>query len=250
MNQIITTFFYMFFYINISIYAQDQALKTSVVDIDVSSSNSINNSIKKTIYLKNNLVKFTPVIKQGQLYSENLSFTNDTITETIHTNGDFSFSIVWTDWLPPGKHNNGENPILLTKKDFEFDSYTVKTLTNQTKLIRTLYHGINHHLQLAITYQIQPDKYYIKRKVAIRDTLYNKHFLQKINALQSTLHQPKTFQLEKKGGFGQPGAFSFNNKGFFFGLEYPASTNKVKTNKKEVTLCSFQQIGKKYLTTG
>ncbi len=201
--------------------------------------------VEKNIELKNDLISFSTRIKNKVLETEHLSFRNDSISKkNIVTDGDFSFDIVWTDWLPPGKHNNGENPIQLTKKDFEFESYSTKTLPNKTQLLYTYYKGKHHHLQLAITYQIQPDKYYIKRKVAIRDTLYNKHFLQKISPIYATLRNPKIIRPKKIGGFGQPVAFHFDNKGFFFGLEYPASINTIKTVEKKLKLNSYQQVGK------
>lgn len=202
-------------------------------------------SQNKGFLLENDRIKVHVEIHKEQLHKENISFKDPGSTQKLISDADFSLDIVWTDWLAPGKYNNGENPIKLSKGDFEFNSFTENKLVDGTKQVKALFKGKNHHLQLLITYQIQADKYYFKRKIAIRDTVYNKHFLQKISAVDSDLHSPQKIKINKEGGFGQPVAVQFGDKGFFCGLEYPASTNTVIAKEDgNYTLNCYQHIGK------
>ncbi|NQT27248.1 alpha-galactosidase [candidate division KSB1 bacterium] len=196
--------------------------------------------------IENNRIKLTVECQKGMLYSEKISFSDNNFNEMIKTDGDFAFEIVWTDWMSPGMDNNAENPVTLSKKDFKFVNYFENNLPDGIKQVEAFYKGRNQHLQLSMTYLIEPDNYYVKRKIAIRDTLFQKHFLHQIRPLDARLNPPEELKIIKEGGFGQPVAFQFKNRGVFYGLEYPASTNTIKlNNENSYQLTCAKYVGKK-----
>ncbi|BAX79302.1 alpha-amylase family protein [Labilibaculum antarcticum] len=186
----------------------------------------------RNLLIENNQVQVEIQLQNKQLYSENFSIKNDTSNGTINFDGNFSFEIVWTDWLAPGMSNNAENPAILTKNDFEFTHSKKSNITNGLHQLETYYKGKNQHLQLIITYLIEPDKHYYKRKIAIRDTLYKKHLLHKINAFHSEVTITDSVKILNKGGFGQPVALQFSKNGLFYGLESPISRNTFEQKGK------------------
>jgi len=73
--------------------------------------------------LQNNLVKFSVYVGKDQLISDKLEAQSQWAAQngaksppSIETDADFALDIMYTDWQAPGKANNSENPILLTKK--------------------------------------------------------------------------------------------------------------------------------------
>ena len=74
--------------------------------------------------LQNSLVKFSVYVGKDNLISDRLETQSQWAAQygakappSIETDADFALDIMYTDWQAPGKANNSENPILLTKKD-------------------------------------------------------------------------------------------------------------------------------------
>ncbi|MEP4095011.1 hypothetical protein [Reichenbachiella sp.] len=178
--------------------------------------------------LKNDKMGVEVEIKGRILKAEHLIFLNS--PEGLTLDGDFGLEIVWTDWMAPGMHNNAENPVVLTKQDFEIKHVEKTELSSGSQQVELDFQGTSSHLQLKMTYLIEPGNHYVRRKIAIRDTIYNKHFLHKINAYDAKVSLSQSAKILKEGGFGQPVALQANDIGFFAGLEYPASTNSIEPN--------------------
>src|SRR5271169_6675749 len=84
---------------------------------------------QKDLTLENNQVKVSVKIENGELVSDKVEtisawsekFGSPGIA-SIETDADFALDVMYTDWQAPEKANNADNPILLTKKDFDLDS--------------------------------------------------------------------------------------------------------------------------------
>lgn len=182
----------------------------------------------ETFSLGNDKINLGIEIIDGRLDSEQL--TLNASGESLISAGDFGLEIAWTDWMAPGMHNNAENPTTLSKKDFKITNQKRTETHDGGQQLELDLKGTSNHLQLRLTYLIEPDKFYVKRKIAVRDTVYNKHFLHKINAYTAALAPSQPVLILKEGGFGQPIALQMDSHGLFAGLEYPASTNTIRPN--------------------
>ncbi|MDW3211466.1 MAG: alpha-galactosidase [Reichenbachiella sp.] len=189
--------------------------------------------------LSNDLIGFALQIDNEQLTSEHFKIEKSDLT--LKSDGNFAVSIVWTDWIAPGMSNNAENPVTLTKEDFTIVNYKQNDL--QLDLFLS---GKSTSLQVKIQYELQQGKSYIRRKIAIRDSLFEKHFLHKISAYDAHWKSSSFTRPLKEGGFGQPVAVTFGDNGFYAGLEYPASTNFVKQESDSIfNLTCSRLIGQK-----
>jgi len=199
------------------------------------------------IQIKNENITYSVTINDEKLHAETLSANNKTKITSIVTDANFSLEIVWADWLPPGKKNHGDNPAILSKKDFVFVRNTLETTNDGGQLLVLYFKGLNQHLELQLSYQISPSTYYVKRSVFVKDPIFSKHLLHLIKPLNATLQSPEASKIRiiKDGGFGQPVGLEVNQGGLFFGLEYPAGTNTIVTkNKGEYQLTSKRYVGK------
>ncbi len=192
--------------------------------------------------LENDKLRCLISFENDQLAYDLLENKNGDEPEQLKTDADFTLDLMWTGWRPPGKMNNAENPLLLSKKDFR--------LLNQQEIAHAeggtethfILQGINSPFQLKLIYKIKPGWFYVKKKIAICDTIFGKHFLRKIYPLDAQLFGKG--EVIKPGGFGQPAALKFEESGTFFGLEYPTSSNEIV--KKTVCKLHFrcgQEIG-------
>ena len=134
----------------------------------------------------------------------------------VETDADFAAEIMWTDWQAPGKVNNGENPIMLTKNAFQFDRQEFVAHDSGSQELTLYLHGKDVPLLARVVYRLDPNSFYVRRKIALSDTNDGGHFLQWIWARAGTLAGKPT--ILKDGGFGQPIAFQNKNNGGFFGL--------------------------------
>ncbi|MGA3014966.1 MAG: alpha-galactosidase, partial [Bacteroidales bacterium] len=179
---------------------------------------------------------------------------------TLCSDANFGLQFTWTDWQAPKKVFNADNPVTFDKDDFEMTGHKFLQIENGSADLEIDFHGTNNPLLLKIIYHLDPGAFFIKRKVAVLDTTFGYHFLEKIYgfngrisgvidscALQTSMMfeenslTSKTFQqgiegasslcsisVIKSGDFGQPVAFTFPQTGAFYGLEYPASVNLAK----------------------
>jgi hypothetical protein len=183
----------------------------------------------------------------------------------VYTDGNYVLQMMWTDWSAPGKQFNGDLQVSFTKKDYKYVRYDFRDVNDEGKELNLYFTPFdnNNTVQLKITYQLMPGKFYSKRKIALEDTLLQKNWLEafvsrkgKVGNISSSAatdylvrqessnnSQQETTHIIKKGEFGQPCAVDFINGGVFFGIEYPAATNVVKQEDNKVELNCRELIG-------
>jgi len=198
-----------------------------------------NEKLKYSIYFENEMLLKDILETKPKWMKE---FKNDPFI--IETDADFSLDIMWTQWRAPGKVNNADNPVEITKRYFTLERHNLKELENGAKELDLLFKGIDIPLLLRMTYKLEVDVFYLRRKVAVRDTVYGLHFLQTIYPLNGLVSG--NISVVKGGSFGQPIAFLYKDGGAFFGLEYPTSNNLLIStqNGKTMVQCG-QEIGEK-----
>ncbi|MEO8822670.1 MAG: hypothetical protein ABI366_03775 [Ginsengibacter sp.] len=193
----------------------------------------------------------------------------------VYTDGNFSLQMMWTDWSAPGKEFNGDLQISFSKKDYKYDHYDFQDIENEGKDLNLYFSPFDKRntVQLRITYQLLPGKFYSKRKISLQDTVLQKNWLQAFVSRKGEISdissftgssymirqessnsyavvqsqnnsQEETTKIIKKGEFGQPCAIDFKNGGVFFGIEYPTATNKVSQKGKGLELSCHELIGK------
>jgi hypothetical protein len=204
----------------------------------------------------------------------------------LESDADFRLQVVWTDWLAPGKMNNGDNPVIFSKNDFRLQDYKIKEESNGAKEIAFFLKGVNQDLELQIVYRLEPGKFYARRRLAVRDNESGNHFLEKtavvygkirlvaLEAFQQTIKAriegsseavametaldensgKEKLLLINNGGFGQPVALTSGAAGAFWGLEYAAASNWVTVKGGEIAEVSCwlecgKKIGKEWLET-
>ncbi|MCX6251045.1 MAG: alpha-galactosidase [Bacteroidetes bacterium] len=216
--------------------------------------------------MKNDKVSLNVVVKDNQLAGDSLVANKEWLTPfgtkpfAMFTDGDFGLEFVWTDWQAPHTAENAENPVILSKKDFTIDAMNLAGTGDEGAELVLHLKGKDLPILVDIIYRMEPGKFYIKRKISVRDTTFGHHFLDRIIPMNSTcegiLHPgTRNIRLEQKiihaGSFGQPVAIQFSlTGGAFFGLEYPASTNKAEITGPATSFVGCSQevgvnIGKK-----
>lgn len=196
----------------------------------------------------------------------------------LYTDAGFGLQFTWTDWQAPKKIFNADNPVIFDKTDLELTGHRFKTLDNGGAEVELNFHGLNNPLLVKVTYHLDPRTFFFKRKIAVSDTIFGNHFLEKIFSRQgkisgvgstdihpaSTMFEessviskplqsasegsyfPEPVTIIKGGDFGQPVAFAFQQTSSFFGLEYPASINKAKMeNPCQASVECSQEFGMK-----
>lgn len=156
----------------------------------------------------------------------------------------FSLEIVFAGFGPaPGKNQNGENPSIVTAKDFQFNNYSVsnndkgnKTLTLQYSL-----QGYLYSFYLNVYYQIEDTKPYIRKWIEICDSSEGIHFLERINVEDIEFESPDF----SHGQFGQP-LFNFD---IFLAVEYPAVENLINSNHVRIGYIVGEKINKDKLVS-
>jgi hypothetical protein len=148
----------------------------------------------------------------------------------LSTDANFALQFVWTDWQAPGMVNNAENPVVLNSRNFVLSEGKPVHLENGSAGFIITFKGIDIPILLTVTYRLDPGSFCIRRKIAVQDTSYGFHFLEKISVLDATVSGtmyegriPGT--IIKPGGFGQPVGIRYPGTGSFFGIEYPAAVN-------------------------
>jgi hypothetical protein len=201
-----------------------------------------------TLSLDNGIIRCSIQIENGIIRSERLDLLPGTPLwseppppPAIGLDADFAIDVMFTDWSAPGKIDNADNPVLLTKKDFVIVSSEPRAEGGAQELTFTLA-GVNHPIELRITYRIEPDAFYVKRNLAVRDTTSGRHFLRWLWSRNGTLVGATA--VVKDGGFGQPAAMLMGRGGAFFGVEYPAAENHLGPAADELhTLRCGQEYG-------
>lgn len=205
---------------------------------------------KQIFWLSNSQVKCSVIFEEGKLSSDRLEAQPEWLSEygtrpfSIDTDADFGLNLMWTGWQAPGKVNNAENPVMLSKHSFQLLRHEVQELPGDSKGLNLFFKGLNNSLELRITYRLEQDAFYIKRKIAVRDSRSGRHFLRWIWPRRGLVFGNVT--ILKSGGFGQPLALQYKQGGAFFGLEYPTSENSLKPlERSKTTLHCGQELGER-----
>lgn len=217
------------------------------------------------IVLENSLVKCSIFTGNGQLQGDRLEaqpgwkFANAK-TGAIESDGDFGIDLMWTGWRAPGKVYNADNPLMLTKKDFTIQRHSLQTETSEYKQVAFELKHNDSSLVVRLSYRLDDNAFYVKRKLEISDPGKKNHFLRWIWTRRGMLKKGGT--ILKPGGFGRPLALLLpgGNNGAFFGMEYPAAENhlitaahgnlKIKTGQEMGVKIFDKWIGGEWSVTG
>ena len=195
------------------------------------------------ITLGNNNVSYSIVLKDRKLIKDSLVYRSSTANVPVITDANYSFDVVWTGWHAPHKKNNAENPVRFDKNDFILKNYKLSTLSDRTKQIELNFTPKGNHFIVKMTLQLPENKFYIRRKIDIKDTVFSKHFLQKISPVDIEIDKKYVGKIVKNGGFGQPVAFLSDKNGIFYGLEYPAADQFLDSLAEKYKIKCSQEIG-------
>jgi hypothetical protein len=239
---------------------------------------------RKIFLLQNENIDCKVIIRDNQLEGDSLtgnpmwlkSFGSGPFT--LYTDANFGLQFTWTDWQAPKKIFNADNPVTFDKTDMEITGHKFMRLESGAAEFEIDLHGKNNPLLVKIIYHLDPGTFFFKRKVAVSDTVFGYHFLEKIYSRQGSISgfglsvsnqssmmfeessmtskllqsasagslTPAPVSILKSGDFGQPVAFTFQQTGAFLGLEYPASNNIAKTeNLYQASLECSQDFGMK-----
>jgi len=198
--------------------------------------------------LNNELIKIYIILNKGKIKSEIIK-PNEKWVENfgsfpveIQMDGNFLIEVVWGGWRAPGKINNADNLIKLSKDDFHLKNYFLKKENGGLNL-ELIFDGEKNPFEIKITYKLKPEKFYFKRKIAIRDLNKKLHFLHWLWSRYGYIDGEIT--VIKSGGFGQPVALKIGDLGMFLGLEYPSGENFLSSINNRVELKCGQEFGMK-----
>jgi len=205
---------------------------------------------KQIFSLSNEQVKCSVTFKEGKLSSDRLEAQPEWLAEygtrpfAIETDADFGLNVMWTGWRAPGNVNNAENPVMLSRHNFQLLRHEARELPGDSKELNLFFKGLNSSLEMRITYRLEKEAFYVKRKTAVRDSSSGHHFLRWIWPRRGLVLGDVI--VLKSGGFGQPLALQYKQGGAFFGLEYPTSENSLKPAEEgKTTLHCGQELGER-----
>ncbi|MEJ2050405.1 MAG: alpha-galactosidase [Calditrichota bacterium] len=198
--------------------------------------------------IHNGTIQLSVSIDQNGYLSKETIRSNDDWASGYHTppfevstDGNFAMGFMWTAWSAPGKSANADDEVTFTARDFRSDG------TTELELI---FAGRRNPLQVAVTYRLDPDAFFVRRKVSVRnpraESVSGGHYLQWIRPLDGTVLSQNT--IIKEGGFGQPVALLLNSTpgtGAFFGLEYPTAVNTLSQEPNKTALRCSQYLGER-----
>lgn len=200
--------------------------------------------------LSNGVITVTVGIDSGRIANEKLSLSRTWAREFsgnavgFETDGNYGIDAFWTGWSAPGKVNNADNAVTFSKSDFQFVEGEVKNRPHGGKQLDLYFKGIDLPFQLEVSYRVDSAAFYVHRRISIRDTVTGLNYLRRIWALNAALKGQ--YNVVKDGGFGQPVALVDGQGGSsFWGLEYPASENKVYVHKDRVRIKCGEEFGKR-----
>ncbi len=202
-----------------------------------------------TFSLQNERVRFTVVVENGRLAADRLEAKpgwskaeGGASPAAVETDADFGLEVMVTDWSAPGKVNNAENPVVLTKKDFTFIGREVKELPEGRQELDLDFKAKEISIRLRLAYQLGAEAFYVRRSLSVSDLEFGHHFLRwfwtrrgLVSGIGSVL---------KNGGFGQPAAALLDGGGVFFGVEYPAAENHLDMREGRAEILCGQEYGR------
>jgi len=193
---------------------------------------------KTDLIIENQRVRCVVQVQGRQLISDKLEVLPSWAAKvggraaTVVTDADFAIDLMYTDWEAPGKANCADNLVTFTKRNFAFQRQEIQEGADGTKELVLHFGGIDHLIQLKVTYRLEPTWFYVKRNIALCDTAGNGHFVRFFVPRAGEI--AGVTKVVKEGGFGQPIAVQLKSGGAFFGTEYPASDNKLELKAKGV----------------
>jgi hypothetical protein len=203
---------------------------------------------KQIFSLSNEQVKCSVIFEEGKLSYDRLEAQREWLSEhgarpfLVETDADFGLNVMWTGWRAPGNVNNAENPVMLSKHNFQLVRHEDQKAPGDSKELSLFFKGLNNSLELRLTYQLGKEAFYVRRKIAVRDSRSGRHFVQWVWPRRGFVLGNVT--IIKPGGFGQPAALQHRHGGAFFGLEYPTSENSLKpVEKGKIALHCGQELG-------
>jgi hypothetical protein len=183
-------------------------------------------------WLGNEQIQFSVSVENGVLEEDQISPNPEWASKhgsqfiEVKTDADFALDLMWSKWKAPGKVNNAENPVLLTKKDFRMVQHVFRQSPGGAVSLALFFKRERLPLEVSITYHLQPGTFFVHRQLAVRDVEFGSHFLRWIWPRRGYILGSTS--LVKPGGFGQPVALCQGDGGAFFGLEYPTSENSLR----------------------
>jgi hypothetical protein len=186
----------------------------------------------KSYQLENDKIKLSVTFRNNKISGDQLEVKNSweksygvTTPIIFRTDGDFTLDVMYTDWSAPGKINNADNPVTLTKNNFEIVNSTSVENPDGIKELVFDFKSDETTIDLRITYQLSKEDFYVRRNLAVMDTAFGHHFLRWFWSRTGDIDN--VTKVIKDGGFGQPIAFLSKSGGGFFGVEYPAAENSI-----------------------
>ncbi len=200
--------------------------------------------------LQNKRVHLTVIFKDQKLVGTKIAAQKSAknyfrgSVPVVESDGNFALDVMWTDWQAPGKINNADNPVILTEKDFRLIKVDTLSPKEGVKILRFFMKEQGGPLNVTLSYSLAKKSFFVKKQIAVQDTVYGFHFLRRIYPLYEKITRP--FRPIKKGGFGQPVVLRDSDGGVFLGLEYPASRNILIQDQKALNIveCSVE-VGRK-----
>ena len=193
---------------------------------------------KTDLMIENQQVRCVVQIQGKQLLSDKLEVQPSWAGKAggavaaVVTDADFAVDLMYTDWDAPGKANCADNLVTFTKKNFAFQRQETRESGDGAKGLVLYFGGVDHLIQLMLTYRLEPGWFYVKRNIAVCDTAGNGHFVRFFVPRSGEI--AGVTKVIKDGGFGQPIAVQLKNGGAFFGTEYPAADNKLESKPKGI----------------
>ncbi len=225
-------------------------LVLTTASICVARSEESKNTFGRDYQLSNGVVTLRVAVDSGKIGAERLALALPWasavggLLAAVETDGNFRINVFWTDWSAPGKVNNADNAVAFTRRDFLFSRSETSHTGHGGKELDLYFNGVDLPFQLEVSYRIDSGAFYVHRRISIRDTVTGLHYLRRIWCLDAELKG--VYQSVKRGGFGQPIAFMDKDGGSsFWGLEYPAGENVVRTSKGRVTVKCGEVFGKR-----
>jgi hypothetical protein len=202
-----------------------------------------------TLSFQNERVRFSVVIENGRLVADRLEAQPGwskaeagASPAAVETDADFGLEVMFTGWSAPGRVNNAENPVVLTKKDFTFIGREVKELPDGTQELDLDFRGRETSIRLRLAYQLGAGAFFIRRNLSVNDPEFGHHFLRWFWTRRGAVFGISS--VLKSGGFGQPAAGLLDGSGVFFGVEYPAAENHLEIREGRAEILCGQEYGR------
>lgn len=179
--------------------------------------------------LGNELVRLTVTVRDGMLSGDRLEgqpawmAAHGTSPVAFETTGDFALDLMYTGWRAPDRVHNADNPVLLTGEDFVVVGHEHAENPDGGGALSLSLRGRKVPLELRIEYRLDPQAFYARKSLSVRDPDARGHFLRRVGSVHARLRGASA--VIKSGGFGNPVALAGQGGGTFLGLEYPAGTN-------------------------